>query len=810
MTESLTSPSDAVRFLTTLFAPDDTVLFRPIETWTEDTKKCSKTLFKHTLHRVAQRSLMEATIEQLLNVSESERANVFFGVAPRFGGKAQFDLAWQIRTVRVIWTDIDKIDGDELGERLNQSQLPPPSITVASGNGFHLYWLLDQPYLIDDAGDPVPVEIEWVKKDGKPKPVKYITDSSGQRIDLTSRALLPKLSAKAIFFQDILKGLAAKLGGDHTHDLSRILRVPGTLNRKNQRHGEEPIACRLVELHSERRYSIAQFDHLAASSPDVEKRNAITGMPLPAKRNLSASKQDELAATVARARVAKPGDRSQADFAACCAAIRNGMPKDEFWPQVAELSKFKERGREYFDQTWDAAADEIRLELYEEIHGSLDEAETDADSGVVPKVTAQICEEEHFAQDVGMKLYRFEHGVYRPKAEEFVRRQVKRVLQDWGKASLWSPTLAEQVIEYIRVDSPVLWETPPSDVLNVRNGLLDIASRQLKPHQPTFLSPVQLPVKFDAAATCPNIEAFVSQVFPADAQDLAWEIPAFIMRPDDSIQKAILAIGGGGNGKSTYLAMVTAFVGKQNTSSLSLHKLESDRFAAARVLGKLANICADLPSEHLAGTSVFKAITGGDPITGEHKFKDSFDFKPFCRLVFSANSPPRSTDSSDGFFDRWVVIPFDRAFRGTGEEIPRAVLDARLSTSAELSGLLNKALDALDRMAKQRGFTQAESTRQAWNEFHSTTDPLAGWLDRATVELPDAYVVRKTLRIGFNDHLAQLGQSPMGDKAFGHAFQKLRPKVESRQKSVSGVMQWCYMGIGMSLREKTNSQDSQD
>jgi putative DNA primase/helicase len=804
------STSDGFRLLTTLFEPKDTVLYRPIETWTEAEKKRSRILYKQTMHRVAEPSLVEATVEQLLEMAATERANLFFGVCPRFGGKQQFDLAWQIRLARCIWSDVDKVSADEMNERLAQSGLPLPSITVASGNGFHHYWLLDEPYLIDDAGDPPRIETEWEVKEDKKRPKKYFVDASGERIYLTNRALVPKLSPKAMHLQDILKGLATTIGGDHTHDLSRILRIPGTLNRKDEKNGRPPVPCTLVELDASRRYSIKQFEHLAACSPDMERRNTIAKMPLPAKRVLSPTKQDQLAAVIAQARVAATGNRSQADFAACCEALRNGVQEEDFWLQVRDVSKFKERGREYFDLTWAAAAHEIRLEMYEEIHGGDDEDPAEEHGGVVPKLAAQICDENHFAQDVGTKLYRFVTGAYRAKAEEFLRRQVKRILKEWNKSQLWSPTLAEQVIEYVRVDSPVLWERPPLDVLNVQNGLLDLASRELKPHQPSFLSPVQLPVRYDPKATCPHIEAFVNDIFPPDAHDLAWEVPAFIMRPDKSIQKAVLAIGGGGNGKSTYLQMVTSFIGKENTSSLSLHKLESDRFAAARIIGKLANICADLPSEHLAGTSVFKAITGGDELTGEHKFKESFDFNPFCRLVFSANSPPRSTDSSDGFFDRWLVIPFNRSFRGTKEEVTRAVLDARLSTPAELSGLLNKSLDALDRLTKQKGFTQTQSTREAWSEFQSTTDPLAAWLDHATFDLCEAYVPRKSLRIAFNNHLAELGRPPMGDKAFGHAFGKHRPHVESRQKSVSGTMQWCYIGIGIAAGQKTNSQNSQD
>jgi len=56
--------------------------------------------------------------------------------------------------------------------------------------------------------------------------------------------------------------------------------------------------------------------------------------------------------------------------------------------------------------------------------------------------------------------------------------------------------------------------------------------------------------------------------------------------------------------------------------------LEADRFSAARLYGKLANICPDLPSDRLSSSAIFKAITGCDRITAEFKC-DSFEFAPF-------------------------------------------------------------------------------------------------------------------------------------------------------------------------------------
>ena len=69
-------------------------------------------------------------------------------------------------------------------------------------------------------------------------------------------------------------------------------------------------------------------------------------------------------------------------------------------------------------------------------------------------------------------------------------------------------------------------------MVNVFNGLLDVNTRVLSPHSPEFLSPVQLPVKFDSQARCPGWDKFIREVVPADSEAIAWEIPAWLMTPD--------------------------------------------------------------------------------------------------------------------------------------------------------------------------------------------------------------------------------------------------------------------------------------
>ncbi|MBA2442599.1 MAG: hypothetical protein H0V53_09370 [Rubrobacter sp.] len=410
-----------------------------------------------------------------------------------------------------------------------------------------------------------------------------------------------------------------------------------------------------------------------------------------------------------------------------------------------------------------------------------------------------ICSDNHFAQDAGGKLYRYSGGVYRLYAERYIQQQVKAILEQQGLWDKWSSHRASEVVEYIRVDAPDLWERPPLDRVNLANGILDLNTRELAPHSTGFLSPVQLPVEYDSEARCPEWERFVRTTFPEDAQELAFEVIADLMTPDRSIQKALLLIGEGDNGKSVYLRAVGAFVGSTNVAGVSIHKLESDRFAASRLVGKLANICPDLPSEHLSQTSVFKALTGGDVLNAEYKYRESFEFVPYARMLFSANSAPRASDASHAFFRRWLVVPFEASFTEE-QKVPREVLDSRLADPQELSGVLNKALEVRAKV-REKGFTESASMREAAEEFREMTDPVSVWLSQNTVEGAEVYVSKDALAQAYNASCDKAGRSGMNKRAFGKALRRIRPNVEEGQRSILGRMTWCWTGIGLKSKD---------
>ncbi len=404
--------TQSIRFLSAIFLPGDCVMLRPIETWTEDGKKRSRVDYRATQHRTLgtrnSKGVWRPWPEGLVRFLEAVKrraaerhTNVLFGTCPRLGSGGQYGQAWQIRVVRTLWVDVDDCGVAEALERCKKAGLPKPSIVVNSGNGAHLYWLLSEPYLVDDVDAPPAVRTEFTDQgEGKKKKArKYIKGPDGEKLYLDLPANRQELSPKAIRAQDVLAGIAAAVDGDHTQDLSRMLRVPGTMNRKNERSGAKPVPCELVECDPQRRYPFSEFEKFADTSPARKEREKIAKVKLPTVRKPSAGKLDKFNRLILACDTADDGTRSEADWALVKFAIEKGLDRAEVWQHVRSIGKFIEGGRRYFDQTWDKAAQHTRQKIYTQVSrngaskdGATAKVNTTTPAGNRPAITIDVDE----------------------------------------------------------------------------------------------------------------------------------------------------------------------------------------------------------------------------------------------------------------------------------------------------------------------------------------------------------------------------------------------------------------------------------
>src|SRR5262249_11462207 len=158
------------------------------------------------------------------------------------------------------------------------------------------------------------------------------------------------------------------------------------------------------------------------------------------------------------------------------------------------------------------------------------------------------------------------------------------------------------------------------------NGPLEWKTGTLHPHSPDVLTTNQIPVAWTPDATAPTIARFLGEVLPGDAVELVEEIAGYALYAGNPFRKAVMLLGPGGNGKSVLLRLLASLLGEPNVAAVPLQALGEDRFSAADLFGKLANICGDLDARAIQRTDLFKQITGGDPIRAQFKFRDAFSF----------------------------------------------------------------------------------------------------------------------------------------------------------------------------------------
>ena len=390
------------------------------------------------------------------------------------------------------------------------------------------------------------------------------------------------------------------------------------------------------------------------------------------------------------------------------------------------------------------------------------------------------------ARAPGRELYIYEGGLWRPGGNDAVSNRVIELLGDRNRA-----THASLMIENIIVTTPyVIKDESDSRYINFQNGMLDWRSGVLYLHNPELMSVNQLPYDWDENAVSPRTDQFMDEVLHPDAVALGYEMIGYAMQDDNPLQIAVMLLGSGANGKGVFLRLVAAVLGEENVSAVPLQSLADDRFAAADLYGRLANVAGDLSSRRVEDTSMFKMVTGGDLIRAQRKFRQAFTFKARAVPMFSANELPGSTDTSTGYMRRWLIVEFPRTF-------PSESRDARLSEvlATERAGVAVKAIEALRNVMDRGGFTEAASVIEAQNEMATALNPIKEFFDDCVEIIADCITPKKTVYQTYLKWCSTTGRNhPLGTKTFW-------PRFKNEMMTRSGMTTW-----DKSLEERTSSE----
>ncbi|TSB24029.1 NTP-binding protein [Streptomyces benahoarensis] len=405
-------------------------------------------------------------------------------------------------------------------------------------------------------------------------------------------------------------------------------------------------------------------------------------------------------------------------------------------------------------------------------------------------------------QELRAWLYKqMEHAAYlatTPKGETEVR--------DWAPTipKVANLTQAMTAVTHLapRLDPPA-WLTDDGDgravgepVVACTNGLLRVADRTLTPLTPRFFNLVSVPFDYDPTATAPNWREFLGKIWPEDREsiDALQEWFGYVLSGRTDQQKILLIVGPTRSGKGTITRVLETLVGEGNKAGPTLASLATN-FGLSPLLGKSLALISDARLSGRDGQQVVErllTISGQDTIDVDRKFRTPWTGKLPTRIMISSNELPNFGDSSGVIANRFIVLRTTASWLGRED----STLGNKLN--AEMPGILNWALDGLDRLERAGRLTEPVASRDEITTMQDTASPASAFLRERCTTGPDHTTPVDALWAAWKDWAEDSGVPPGTKALFGRNLLSVVPQLRrGKPRGPDGRQVPTYTGIAL-------------
>ena len=287
-------------------------------------------------------------------------------------------------------------------------------------------------------------------------------------------------------------------------------------------------------------------------------------------------------------------------------------------------------------------------------------------------------------------------------------------------------TQRKEVLKYIEVMCPDDHPVSDANLIAFRNGIYNVATDTLTGFSPDVVITNQIPWDYNPTAHNELADTTLNKMACQDPEirKLLDECIGYCFYRRNELSLSLFLTGEKANGKSTFLQMLQDVLGVHNISALGLEELD-ERFAPVTMFGKLANIGDDISDEFLKGKAIahFKKVVSGNLVKAEDKGQSLFFYKPFVKLIFSANQIPRMKDRTGAVLRRMVIIPFNATFSKDDPDYDPYIA-WKLKDQSVMEYLVKIGVEGLKRVLANHSFTQSQKVDEEVKEYTEYNNPI--------------------------------------------------------------------------------------
>ncbi|MEN6619999.1 MAG: phage/plasmid primase, P4 family [Smithella sp.] len=394
-----------------------------------------------------------------------------------------------------------------------------------------------------------------------------------------------------------------------------------------------------------------------------------------------------------------------------------------------------------------------------------------------PRLLAEKIMQDHklmYCKDTG-DIYRWNGKFWDEYDESYLRKAAIDLLRNEAKKGM-----VDDAVYQIKNLVTIPHGRALNDQLDwicIQNGILNLKTFELLPHDPDCYFTSALPVSFNPDSTdrCTRWEQFLLETIetPGPIAQLQ-EFFGYCLVRHAKYQKCLFLLGPGEDGKSKTLDILKEMIGEINCAAVSFGDLEKE-FHRSSLYHKMLNISTEIGAQAIE-SPYFKAITSGDPISAAFKNVDNFTFSPYVKLAFAGNSLPRVRDNSHGYFRRFMPIQYKNQFF---EDDPRRDPDLMDKLRKELPEIFFWAICGLKRLTEQKRFTNCDETRSLMMKYRRSNNPILCYIEDECELGPEMSVLTDDLYSDYKTYAGRNGYSIMNKENF---FRELYVAQESLRR----------------------------
>ena len=273
-------------------------------------------------------------------------------------------------------------------------------------------------------------------------------------------------------------------------------------------------------------------------------------------------------------------------------------------------------------------------------------------------------------------------------------------------------------------DAPLKW-------VQFKDRAYSLSSGEIYNVTPDYFFTNPIPWELGESTETPQMDKLFKDWVGEAYVETLYEIIAYCCYRDYPIHLIFCLVGSGRNGKSKYQNIVEKFFNKDNICATELDTLIDNRFESFKLYKKLVCSMGETNFGVMKKTSLLKKLSGQDLIGFEKKNKDPFDDHNYAKIIISSNSLPTSTDTSDGFYRRWLILDFPNEFSCDKGDILKTIPEH------EYNNLARKMTVILPKLLSNNKFHNQGDIDERKQKYIENSNPLTLFIDKCCIRNED-------------------------------------------------------------------------